>query len=1045
MKGKYFYSKVMTKLLQRSVAFTLIITFAFSILTINIPKTKSALASGVDITYEVTVVNPPNASVSVVATYKNITSPLRLEISFPNFPSPTLEVFKEMQFLSSDGQLLNCKKIDNRTIEVYTKENLVFAKYSVNLDVSKAYGRDTKVGGIGGVVNGLSSLPVPSTQKVNSAKVKFIVPEPWKVVSTYPEENGWFLIKPYTYEDLALETLISGWYFGNIDFDYTKTYDDGFEIRVVGFKYFDYEHWNVYLGDTSLEEAVKTADFYHKSYEKIKEIYGEFPFPKLLLIGPGYWQAGNTHLKEQLVGWYRYEYIPHHLLHAFFGIEGSRIILSQYFYMLLREGYPTYSEGIMTAEIENNPIWRGMLYERKFHYLRGKNYNNLEQNSRQYVLGFIVTYLMDKEIRKETNNQKNIHDLMVRIWKKYKTPNMSYVPDEPVLDTLKEITGKDWHWFYDRYVKDTNNLDVNQLDDLKEDFKEFLKVISDYWYNGCPSMYFIGQEIVSAAGDFDMNVRMQLPMHMSPNIENFALIAHKYKDVTKSNLTEEDIENILHQITGKDHSDFFEFYRSQGFEVDPKEITEYVRTFTHVIGWGDNAVRLIPNTFPIGRSTNVIGEIVDQDFANSTELLLQVQVYEKPIGLNDIADLVTGKGVSYKGSQEFSGGDLGNGANHFFKLPLIKIGDKVYTFFTINLSQDAGIMNFTFNVKTAEPEYGDWLGGFIGTKKVFFQSPSTFNFKPNSYNAIDTSPPVFSITDPTSSEISTEINSFCIKGLVEPEAKVLVNGNEATISNTSFEFSACVNLQPGDNIVKVEAIDKAGNTTTKEIKITLIDTTPPEILINSPNDNFKSNENTIIVSGTVLDKESGINKVTVSGNEISLSPYGSFSYTVKLVEGDNKINIIASDKAGNQTTKTLSVIYEKPVQQTVIILQIGNQNFTVNGVQNTLDSPPVIKNNRTLLPIRAIVEALGGTIEWIPTTKSITIRLGSTYIGMQIGNSTAVVNGYVMNIDPDNPKAVPEIINSRTMLPLRFVAEKLGCDVQWDGNTKTITITYPKS
>jgi hypothetical protein len=252
-------------------------------------------------------------------------------------------------------------------------------------------------------------------------------------------------------------------------------------------------------------------------------------------------------------------------------------------------------------------------------------------------------------------------------------------------------------------------------------------------------------------------------------------------------------------------------------------------------------------------------------------------------------------------------------------------------------------------------------------------------------------------------------------------------------------------LQPGDNIVKVEAIDKAGNTTTKEIKITLIDTTPPEILINSPNDNFKSNENTIIVSGTVLDKESGINKVTVSGNEISLSPYGSFSYTVKLVEGDNKINIIASDKAGNQTTKTLSVIYEKPVQQTVIILQIGNQNFTVNGVQNTLDSPPVIKNNRTLLPIRAIVEALGGTIEWIPTTKSITIRLGSTYIGMQIGNSTAVVNGYVMNIDPDNPKAVPEIINSRTMLPLRFVAEKLGCDVQWDGNTKTITITYPKS
>ncbi len=63
---------------------------------------------------------------------------------------------------------------------------------------------------------------------------------------------------------------------------------------------------------------------------------------------------------------------------------------------------------------------------------------------------------------------------------------------------------------------------------------------------------------------------------------------------------------------------------------------------------------------------------------------------------------------------------------------------------------------------------------------------------------------------------------------------------------------------------------------------------------------------------------------------------------------------------------------------------------------------------------------------------------------MQIGNSVAVVNGNVVSIDSDNPNLVPEIINSRTMLPLRFVAENLGCDVQWNGTTKTITITYPK-
>ena len=56
----------------------------------------------------------------------------------------------------------------------------------------------------------------------------------------------------------------------------------------------------------------------------------------------------------------------------------------------------------------------------------------------------------------------------------------------------------------------------------------------------------------------------------------------------------------------------------------------------------------------------------------------------------------------------------------------------------------------------------------------------------------------------------------------------------------------------------------------------------------------------------------------------------------------------------------------------------------------------------------------------------------------------ARVNGNYKFIDPDNPNVVPIIIEGRTMLPIRFVAENLGCDVKWDGVTKTVTITYPK-
>jgi len=957
MKEQNFFKRSKVLLGQKIIVFCLILIISLTGFSFHSMGFSTPISSGIDIAYEVNITSPPEAEIKIKATYSNITtittSPFRLEIGYENWPTPTLSVFKDIQFLSSDGKNLSWKEINYRTIEVNVTSDSIVANYS--MDLTKTNPRQTKVSAIGGGLTGFGAFPLPSNQKVQSVKVKFTVPDPWTVVSAYPKEGEWFAIKPFTFEDITLETKASGWYFGNVDFDYTKTYEDGFEIRIVGFKYFDYEHWNVYLGDTPLEEALKSADFYHESYLRIKEICGEYPFKKILLVGPGYWQAGNTYLNQQLVGWYRYEYIPHHMLHAFFGLDGgSRIVFSGRFYFLLREGYPTYAEGIMTSEITGDPIWKGMLYERKIHYLRGNKFNNMEQNSRQYVLGFIVTYLMDKEIRRETNNQKGIHDLMVRIWKKYSSPNFVWVSDEQVLETLKEITGHDWHWFYEQNVVDTNNLNVNELDDLKDDFKVFLKTIADYWYNGYQSMYFIGQEIVSAAGDFDQDVRMQDPTHISPNVGDFAIAAHRYKDVTQSDLTEKDIEEILHQVTGKDHSDFFEFYRGQGFDVDPKEITEYVKTFTYLT-WGmDNAIKLIPNTFPLSKSTNVIGEIVDQDFAKANELSLQVQVYDKPIGLTEIQSLITGKGVSYQGSQEFSNGIYGPGVNYFFKLPKIEIEDKAYTFFTINLPEDAGIMNFRFYIKTAEPEYGDWLGGFIGTKKVSFQSGSTFHFKPSNSKVVDSTPPVFSITEPKSSEVSTEEKTICIKGLVEPEAKVLINGKEAAISDTSFEFSGCIDLLPGKNIIKVEV----------------------------------------------------------------------------------------SDKIGNQTTKMLSVIYEKPVQTIIIILRIGKKIFTVNGVPNTLDSPPVIKNNRTLLPIRAVVEALGGNVGWDASTQKVTVSLGSNTIELRIGKSIAKVNGIDTPIDSTNSKVVPEIINGRTMLPLRFVTENLGCDVNWDETTQTITITY---
>lgn len=130
-------------------------------------------------------------------------------------------------------------------------------------------------------------------------------------------------------------------------------------------------------------------------------------------------------------------------------------------------------------------------------------------------------------------------------------------------------------------------------------------------------------------------------------------------------------------------------------------------------------------------------------------------------------------------------------------------------------------------------------------------------------------------------------------------------------------------------------------------------------------------------------------------------------------------------------------------KSTVAVLHIGASTFTVNGVKKTLDSPSIIRNGRTLVPIRAIIEALGGTVGWDKATNKATVSLGKTTIGLIIGKSSATVNGTSTPIDSANAKVVPQIINGRTMLPLRFVTEHLGATVGWESRTQTITITYP--
>ncbi|AVX40812.1 Copper amine oxidase N-terminal domain-containing protein (plasmid) [Carboxydocella thermautotrophica] len=107
----------------------------------------------------------------------------------------------------------------------------------------------------------------------------------------------------------------------------------------------------------------------------------------------------------------------------------------------------------------------------------------------------------------------------------------------------------------------------------------------------------------------------------------------------------------------------------------------------------------------------------------------------------------------------------------------------------------------------------------------------------------------------------------------------------------------------------------------------------------------------------------------------------------------------------------------------------------VNGKTINFDSEPIIKNGRTLVPVRAIFEALGATVTWDPESRMVTGNRGDIIIKLVIGQKKAYINDIEISLDVE-----PQIIKGRTLVPLRFISEALNCQVQWDERTRTVTI-----
>lgn len=111
----------------------------------------------------------------------------------------------------------------------------------------------------------------------------------------------------------------------------------------------------------------------------------------------------------------------------------------------------------------------------------------------------------------------------------------------------------------------------------------------------------------------------------------------------------------------------------------------------------------------------------------------------------------------------------------------------------------------------------------------------------------------------------------------------------------------------------------------------------------------------------------------------------------------------------------------------------------LDGETIVTDVAPLIENERTLIPYRALLEAMGGEVSWNQEAQMASATLGSQKVQVTIDNTTGFVNGGIQVMD-----VPPRIVNNRTLIPLRFVLENLNCSVDWNPDTRTVLINSPQ-
>lgn len=199
-------------------------------------------------------------------------------------------------------------------------------------------------------------------------------------------------------------------------------------------------------------------------------------------------------------------------------------------------------------------------------------------------------------------------------------------------------------------------------------------------------------------------------------------------------------------------------------------------------------------------------------------------------------------------------------------------------------------------------------------------------------------------------------------------------------------------------------------------------------------------KNKIIKRGMTLSLDT---RGEYKGRKIKISPRViNYSFEDMTASVDpNTFNINIQDYGRNpkiiaklgDKTSTLS-LYDENTK--LIKMKINDVNYSINGEGKKMDAKPFIKNDRTLVPLRFIVEAIGGEVNWDNDNRLVTVNSKGKTIELPIDSKTIKIDGKDVNIDQ-----AAIIKGDRTFVPIRFIAENLDMVVNYINDTREIEIS----